>query len=299
MKDISNWKDNVIQKSLISKDGLKISYELIDYGAERTVVLANGLGGRLYVWEPLIEKLLPDFKIICWDYRGLFESKAHFKIKRLAIREHAEDLKAILEDENISKASVTGWSMGVQVALEFASLYPENTDKLVLLNGTYGHALSTGFQPLMRMPSLSRIFHEVIDFVKNRQSLIEIISKLMVFKPFIYPLGSLYGVIRGNPKIGDAIYQYVQDVFGSDFSNYLRLFQELDAHSTYHHLREIYNPTLIVWGNLDYLTPAYQSKEMLRKLPNAEKVSFLFGTHFVLLEYPEKVPRKILEFLNK
>ena len=38
--------------------------------------------------------------------------------------------------------------------------------------------------------------------------------------------------------------RYLDDVLGPSSTNYLRLFQELDAHSTYHLLRHIQAPAL-------------------------------------------------------
>ncbi len=294
----NTWKEKITDKTLQTHDQVNIFYQTIESPAKKVVALANGLGGRLYVWEPLINALFPEYKIICWDYRGLFQSGAPESIRRLAIPEHAEDLKQILDKENIASATVIGWSMGVQVALEFATLYPEKTDALVLLNGTYGQALSTGFQPIFRFPNLNRLMHEVIDFVRDHRSITNTLSKIMVSKSLIRPFGKLYGMIRGNPQIEDAIVQYVEDVFGTDFNNYLRLFQELDAHSVYHHLRYIQEPVMVIWGCLDYLTPAYQSKEMVKKLPNVHYKRYRLGTHFVLIEYPKQVAADILEFLH-
>jgi pimeloyl-ACP methyl ester carboxylesterase len=278
---------------------VQITYYSLGGGTDRVIVLANGLGGRFYVWEPLVEKVRAEYRIITWDYRGLFESGAPSRIRRLAIPNHAEDIVRILDNEGIPRASIIGWSMGVQVALEFASIYPERLDRLILINGTHGHALETGFQPMVRIPWLSGYLHEVIEFVRRRPVLIEWLSRLMLTRSVVGPVGSIYSWLRGNDKIKYALFQYLEDVFGTDFTNYMRLFQELDAHSTYHHLREIPHPTLVIWGSLDYLTPAYQSREMVRKMPNARALNFLLGTHFVLLEYPEEVTAEIATFLDE
>ncbi|MBF0117966.1 MAG: alpha/beta hydrolase [Desulfobacterales bacterium] len=298
MEYIPFWQDKVVQKTIISRDGVPISYQSLGAGTDRVIVLANGLGGRLYVWEPLIEKMYPEYRIITWDYRGLFESEVHSKIRRLSITNHAEDLATILDKEEIKNAVIIGWSMGVQVSLEFAYLFPEKAKKLVLINGTYGHALSTGFQPLVRIPWLNRYLHELIDLVKNTPIFLYLLEQQKNLKPLIWPVGIAYSYLRGNGKIKYAINQYVSDVLSTDISNYLRLFQELDAHSAYHYLREIKQPTLVIWGDLDLLTPAYQSKEIVRKMRNAKYVRFLLGTHFVLLEYPKEVSKHVADFLR-
>jgi pimeloyl-ACP methyl ester carboxylesterase len=65
----------------------------------------------------------------------------------------------------------------------------------------------------------------------------------------------------------------------------------------FHLLDEIKQPTLIFSGCLDVLTPAYHSFEMARRMPNSEHECYIFGTHFVLLEYPGQVAQRISEFM--
>jgi pimeloyl-ACP methyl ester carboxylesterase len=185
----------------------------------------------------------------------------------------------------------------VQVALELAHRYPGRVTKLILLNGTHGHALSTGFQPLFRIPWLSKYIHEFIDIVKGRRFIQDLARPMLTFKPAIGLFGKVYGKLRGNPRIGDFAIQYMTDVFGGDFRNYLRLFQELDAHSVYHHLRDVDHPALIVSGLMDYLTPAYQSQEIARKMPNSKHLRLPLASHFALLEYPRRVVDAIEAFI--
>ncbi|MBW1989818.1 MAG: alpha/beta hydrolase [Deltaproteobacteria bacterium] len=288
----------VERKTILSHDGVRISYQSLGEKGKRVVALANGLGGRLYAWAPLIEALLPEYRIISWHYRGLFSSETPKSIRRLAIPNHAEDLKQILDKEGVEEASVVGWSMGVQVALEFAVLYPEHLEKMVLINGTYGHALATGFQPLFPIPGMAMGLHYGIDFLRRHPKLTRWAGKLPATDAMSRILGQGYSLVRKNPQITPAFQQYVKDVLGESVSNYLRLFQELDAHSTIHHLPDITHPALIIWGDLDPLTPAYLSRRMKRRLKNSESVHYRLGTHFVLLEYPKKVSSRVKRFLD-
>lgn len=286
-------------KELVTRDGVSLYYEVVGHGKE-TLVLANGLGGRLYSWEPVIRAFASQYRIITWDYRGLFASGSPSSIRRLAIPEHAIDLREILDAEHIDTCTLIGWSMGVQVSLEMASLFANRVERLILLNGTYGHVLQTGFQPLFRVPWLNNVLHEVLDFFYVRPHMIRWAAKrVRRSQSFIRMLGKIYGqVLYKNPRLEDMLVQYLSDLFSTDFGNYLRLFQELDAHSVYHLLRWIEQPTLIVSGRLDILTPAYQSKEMARKLPHSKHISLVRGTHFVLIEYPEQIVSLIRDFLN-
>lgn len=286
-------------RTLVARDGVSIFYEVVGRG-DKVMLLANGLGGRLYSWEPIIRAFSSEYRIITWDYRGLFESGAPDRIRRLAIPEHAEDIHEIMDAEGVKTATMVGWSMGVQVSLETASLFPERIERLILLNGTYGKALQTGFQPLFRVPWMNNVLHEFLDFVHARPGIIDWArTKVHHAQPLLRKLGKFYGtVLYDNPRLEDAMVQYTNDLFATDFGNYLRLFQELDAHSVYHLLRNIHQPSLIVSGRLDLLTPAYQSKEMSRKLPRSKHISLPFGSHFVLLEYPDKLVSLIRGFLD-
>lgn len=290
------WEQKAQTKRIQGYRDTQISYQVI--GEEGpAIMLACGLGGRLYIWEPILERFYHSRRLITWDYRGLFESDAPRRIRRLGVYNHAEDALRILDAEGISRAVFAGWSMGVQVSLEFTSLYPDRVDRLVLLNGTHGHALSTGFQPLLRIPWLQKILHEVIDSVQPKKGFQRFLASLCTSRLNCELLGGGYARLRRQPRIKALYRQYMEDIFATDFGNYLRLFQELDAHSVYHLLRSIHHPTLIISGQFDYLTPAYQSREMERKMPNAEHVCFRGGTHFVLVEYPEKVVSRIEKFL--
>lgn len=127
--------------------------------------------------------------------------------------------------------------------------------------------------------------------------------------------------------------RYLRDVFGTGpvhIHSYLRMFQELDAHSVFHLLPSIEHPSefiitlitmratplllhysimivppfavtspaFIISGFLDYATPAYQSFEMCNKMPNAWHVCHLFGSHFLIGEYPDSIPSEIEDFVE-
>lgn len=294
------WLERATGRTVRSQDGVEIYYEVLGNGVPgaRTVVLANGLGARLYSWEPLVERLAPRFRIVTWDYRGLYQSGGIRRRKDLAIEKHAQDVRAILDAERVERATLIGWSMGVQVALEVATAFPERVERLVLINGTHGHALTTGLQPFLRLPWLWRYLHGAIEHACGNPRILDLVRRVARSRVNTEGIGGLYAIITRNPKVRDVYRQYIADVFGPSLENYLRLFQELDAHSAYHHLREISCPTLVVWGCLDPLTPASQSRDMARRIPGARRLHFFFGTHFVLLEHPERVVSEVESFLG-
>lgn len=293
----TSWEATVEQRRLTRDDGTVIAYEVVGSG-DRTLMLANGLGGRLYVWTPALEELWREYRLITWDYRGLFASGSPQSRRRLAIQHHVGDAMAILDVEKVERAVFVGWSMGVQVSLDVAATHPERVGGLVLLNGTHGHVLSTGFQPLFSVPFLPKRLHALLDYLQDRPELASRIAQLS--RASMLPTRAFMQLTAGRraKDMMPLVSRYLDDVLGPSFINYLRLFQELDAHSIYHLLRQIQAPALVIAGMLDALTPAYQSREIARRLPNAELIELWRSSHFSMLEQPDVVIPAMRRFLE-
>lgn len=281
-----------------ASDGTRIVYEVVgnENPDAQTIVLANGLGGRLYSWLPLIDAFGADYRMISWDYRGLFDSESPEGFRSLSITRHAEDVGAILDAEGVDAAHLVGWSMGVQVSLEFALTHTDRVRSLVLINGTYGQIFSTAMQPFGQVPIPHTVWHAFVEFGLDHPGLMTGLGVVLQrqTEALFWLRKRLMGKRRSRLTL--AMRQYVRDVFRSRPDNYLRLFQQLDAHSVYHLLGNITAPTTIISGSLDYLTPPRQSRAMARRIPGSRHVP-LFGTHYVLIERTAKVLDAVREHL--
>src|SRR6478735_12238426 len=128
-------------KTLEASDGTTLRY-FDSGGGLPAIVMANGLGGPLSAYKHQIQHLRSRFRIISWDYRGLYGSSlpsgAH---PDLSIEAHVRDLLSVLEALGEKRVAVVGWSMGVQVALDLYATHPDLVSHLVLINGTFGRPL--------------------------------------------------------------------------------------------------------------------------------------------------------------
>jgi pimeloyl-ACP methyl ester carboxylesterase len=291
------WRASLRRGTAVSEDGTEIAYQVVGDG-DRTLLLANGLGGRLYAWSPLLDACWRDYRLITWDYRGLFDSGTPRVPRLLSVANHVEDAIAILRAERADKAGLVGWSMGVQVSLDVAATHPGLVSGLVLLNGTYGHTLSSGFQPLLDLPYVPKRLHTVIEIVRSRPALLDRIAVLARLGEL--PTLALFTLTSGRRAftLRPMLRRYMDDVLGDSFDNFMRLFQELDAHSVYHLLPEIDAPALVISGALDILTPPRQSREIARRMPHAKQLALKRASHFCLLERPEIVLPAIDRFLD-
>jgi 3-oxoadipate enol-lactonase len=292
------WVRTLRRERAAAADGTGIAYEVVGAG-ERVLLFANGLGGRLYSIEPVVSAFWRDHRIITWDYRGLFESDAPSSLRRLAVTHHVEDARTILQAEKVDRAVFVGWSMGVQVMLDLAASHPELAAGLVLMNGTYGHVFSTGFQPFFAIPFLPPRLHALVEFLRVRPGAAKAIASVARLSEWPTTLLTLVTAGTRALELRPILRRYHRDVLGPSFTNFLRLFQELDAHSVYHLLPEITAPTLVISGALDFLTPAYQSRQIAARMPNAEHLHLRRASHFALHERRDEVVGAMRDFLDR
>jgi len=291
-----SWQRHVRSGEARSLDGTRIYYEALGDGP-KTLLLANGLGGRMHAWGPLLDAFRGSYRLLTWDYRGLFESDSPPTHRSLAINRHVEDAVAILDAEGVESAVLCGWSMGVQVSLDVAAMHPSRVDGLVLLNGTYGHVFSTALQPLFTVPGVPKLLHFAVQRLRDEPRTPKVLRALARFSEPLTLLAFALTAGRRSFSLAPTLRRYNEDVLGESFDHFMHLFQELDAHSVYHVLPEIMAPALVISGALDPLTPARQSREMAKRLPHGRRLALKRASHFALLERPETVLPAIEAFL--
>ena len=82
------------------------------------------------MWDPQVEGLKSQFRIITIDLRGHGESEA--PMWRYSLGQFAEDIKGLLEHLGISKAAFVGLSMGGYILFTLYRKYPSLFNALVL-----------------------------------------------------------------------------------------------------------------------------------------------------------------------
>ena len=114
-------------------DGRHIYYE--SYGQGTPLVLLNGIMMSCASWQPFIETLSANNRLLLVDFLDQGKSdKMTGQIYDHGIQ--VQVVRRLLEHLSLASACVAGISYGSEVALEFSVTYPEMTDRLVLLNAT-------------------------------------------------------------------------------------------------------------------------------------------------------------------
>ena len=274
------------------KDGAVVSFQRLGQPRSSRLLIANGLGARLYTWLPLLPTLLERFEILCWNYRGLFDpqeegSALRWSEQSLAIEAHGADLIELAEagfdtHPPTEELHLLGWSMGVQVCLSAALQAPGRFQSLLLLNGCSGQVFESVFRPFSWVPKLPFPLSPLVDQLRKRRRLIGRGCRgLSAISRRAARAQSLF-----DPLLLLTLSQYLGDLGGERLELYLRLFQDLDTHSVEAELDQIQVPVTVISGELDPLTPSHRGEALAQQLPRGVHHTLL-GTHFLVFERSE------------
>jgi 3-oxoadipate enol-lactonase len=97
-------------------------------GRGKPVVLIHGGQLDRRMWDAQFDEFAKRYRVIRYDLRGFGKSSAPSK----PFSNH-EDLHALLRRLQVEKATLVGLSLGGAVAVDFALMYPNEVDSLVLV----------------------------------------------------------------------------------------------------------------------------------------------------------------------
>ena len=109
---------------------MDINHFYIEQGTGFPLILLHGNGEDCAYFTRQIDSFSENFHVIALDTRG------HGQTPRgeapFTIRQFAEDLLAFMDQHNIEKAHLLGFSDGGNIAMVFALAHPERVEKLIL-----------------------------------------------------------------------------------------------------------------------------------------------------------------------
>lgn len=111
-----------------------LNFERKGNGKE-TLVLLHGFMENLSIWSDMEPHLSDNFSLLKIDLPGHGQSEIIAEVQTMELM--AEEIKKVLDHENITKIHLLGHSMGGYVSLAFAEKYPEYLKSLTLFFSTY------------------------------------------------------------------------------------------------------------------------------------------------------------------
>ena len=253
-------------------------------GSGYPILCLHGHPGSAKALTVFTDHLSEHFKTYAPDLRGYGESKTKGNFQ---MKEHLEDLVELLEEYNIKRCLLLGWSLGGILALELIIKYPERFSGLILV--------ASAARPYGSHPRISflDLFYTGIAALLNSlkpgwQWNINTFGKRSLFRyliaqqtPSAYQYLALY-----------AVKAYLQTSIAADKALSAAL---QSGYSCLTELKNIQVPCLVLAGNEDRHITAASSRETAQNLKNCTFYCYANAAHL----FPWEIPAQVLADLDQ
>lgn len=136
MSTLVAFSDSVIadnkKTSTAINEGYTINYKVVGEG--EPIVLLFGFGMSLEEWFQFgyVDTLSEKYKVIAIDPRGHGKSCSPTASEAYTLKKLSSDIISVLDQINVNKAFIYGYSLGAKIALGVAEYYPERLMGLIL-----------------------------------------------------------------------------------------------------------------------------------------------------------------------
>lgn len=264
----------------MASDGVEIYYEIDHHHKSlHTLILVHGLGGDSTAWDEEREYLHNlGYSLVTVDLRGHGKSNRPDKVESYDLIRIAQDIKELIEYEEISNPVLIGHCFGGMIGILLQSHYPHILKKLILVDTSY------------KAPALSKLI--------NNNRIIEKIFYLIVDN--LPELGYKRQDIKVYKGTSDwNIKRIFSDIMHTSLKSYFKIMYQMLSYNAEDMLEKIEIPTLIICGEKDSVFPPEISAKIAFKIPHAEYKIIPEANHIVVLNHPVELAQIIDDYLSK
>lgn len=257
-----------------------------------TLVFCYGICCSTLHWTYQIDYFRKQYHCVWMDYRGHRNTKLPDNLNTMTVKASAQDLRAVLDFLEVRKPILLGHSMGVSVVLEYSRLFAQDVKAIVLANGTAKRPLETLLGGNFLIPA----FNTLSSLERQQPAFVHKVWKLQQKVSFI---GSWLGALGFNRALSHAedIRTYARQIAELHPAVLTRMMDDYQHFDASPWLHEIKQPTLIISGEKDLITPPHTQKLLKQLIPNSELVELQHGSHCSTLDLPEFVNLLIERFV--
>ncbi|WKA29347.1 alpha/beta fold hydrolase [Bradyrhizobium roseum] len=274
------------QSKFAEVNGVKLHYLVAGKGDP--VVLLHGFAQTSHMWRPLIAKLSAKHTVIAPDLRGFGQSSTPdggYTKKAMA-----QDIHALVKSLKYDRIRLVGHDIGLMVAYAYAAQYPDEVDRIVLMEaflpgvGEWNnvfllrdlwHFHFFGKTPLALVTGRERTYLEHFwnDFAADAQKSVPEADRKFYAKEYARP---------GHMKAGMEVFR----AFPQDASEFAELAKT-----------KLPMPMLVLSGEKAGGTFLIEQGKMVAT--NVEGVLVPGRGHWLMEEAPDQVIPKLVEFLDR
>jgi len=266
----------------ISINGMNVHYRDEGHKADTIpIVLIHGTSSSLHTFEGWASKLKENHRVIRMDLPG-FGLTGPFPNRDYAIDHYVEFVNRFLETKGVKQCILAGNSLGGNIAWRFAVKYPDKVDKLALIDAS-GYPLHSKSVPIAFKLAKTPVLNKLLTFITPRfmaKASVENVyaDKSKVTKALVDRYFELT-LRKGNRQ---ALVDRMKNMVDSDTLQ----------------IKNIKKPTLVLWGEKDFLIPINNAFKFHRDLPNNTLVILKNAGHVPMEENPDESLAAFMGFLN-
>jgi pimeloyl-ACP methyl ester carboxylesterase len=279
---------------LTTADGRTLAYRRV--GSGPSLICHGGGPGFSGLYLQNVGGLDQDFELVLPDPRGTGGSDRPADVRAYSNEDYANDVEELREHLGLERINLLGHSHGGVVAMDYAALFPDRVDKLVLASTLARFqeeqvaAMDAGMEAKSGEPwyddARAALEAEQAGDFETDEELGELALREF---PFYFA------------RYGDKERAYL-DSLRADTPNAdtLRYFNE-EVFPTFDlrpQLEQITAPTLVITGEDDFITGPVCADEIEQSLRDVRKVLIPGAGHFVFVETPEAFREVVRDFMQ-
>ena len=265
-------QSGLIRKEIALPNGLHYAY--LEGGQGEPLMLLHGFGGNKDTFTRVSRFLVKRYRVIVPDIIGFGES-AHPSQADYSSPAQVERLRELSQALNLKNLHLGGNSMGGQIALLYAALYPTEVNSLWLLSPAVARNSFKG--DVLKLISESDRNPLIARNVKEFE---EVMALGMGKRPYI-----------PKPMLKVLAQERIQNAALEEY-----IFEQILNYSVEDKISGMETPTLIVFGNQDRIISIETANVLSKLLPHSQLVVVKSAGHVPMFEKPRQCARDYLSF---
>ncbi len=284
-----------IAHEFVEVNGIKLHIAKAGSG-KKLVVLLHGWPEFWYTWRYQIPILAKEYTVVAPDLRGFNLSDKPRGIENYASHVVAQDIAELISKLGFKRAFIVGHDWGGAIAWAFAALYPELTEKLVVMNCPHPYEMVKSFKsnPSQLLKSWYMFMHQL----PLLPELLYSATLPLFFKQFVR--GWMYHPENFTDEdLKEFVKAFRQEGALTGSINYYRTILRVKPKKAIFK-NKIQSPTLLIWGEGDKALGKELTVNTNQYVHSDYQVKYIPKcSHWVQNDCPVEVNEYLVEFLNK
>ena len=238
------------------------------------IIFIHGVGLNQQMWKSQID-YFKENSFITYDLLG--HGKTPFSKQILKMEDFTDQLSSLVNNLNVKKFNLIGFSIGSLIAIEFALKYGDYLNSLTLISTTYKRTAEE------RQNVIDRV-----NLAKNNMPISQMAMRRWFSDKYL----------EQNPELYDEFMKILnkKGIYQENFIKAYDLFANYE--DKIENIKHIKTNTLIIAGSDDPGSTPNMSKNLNKDIQNSTYVEIKNGKHLCTIEYADEVNNAIMNHIN-